>query len=366
MEEEVEVEVEAKVKTEAILKFAAYHKREEIQPETMEKARGEDGYVLDQQPIRTTSSGVMMKAAAVFKSPSSSDVLKVPVQILAVKTHKMECLYELLEAYKLAKRCPHKNLVGLHVSFKNPRDDRLWIVMSDVSRVSLRRMMTSLPSPLPEPMRASILRQTLEALDCIHTAGDRAHGDVCAGLVYLDGKDFSKVKLGFRELMCEGVTKPPAECWVAPEFANDPKMAHGKAADVWMYGLFILEVLSGGRVPVSTYKEVRDLVKGKNISVDFSSKKSNPSSSIVKKVFGCGFNNCKKMVKKKEILECSDSLADLIRQCLHEDPKRRPSCRQLLEHPYFKPSSNVERDYAIKVNKVLALHLKKSCGQMLS
>ncbi|RAL42795.1 hypothetical protein DM860_009302 [Cuscuta australis] len=327
--------------------------------------RSEDGYT-PKEIIRTTAAAVLWKAAAKPSTPPSSQPEK-PVQILMVDADKLECVYELTEEYKLAKRCRHEHLVGVHVSFRSKADNRLWIVMPSVSRVSLRAMITSSPSALPEAGVGTLLRQTLEGLDCVHALGDRPHGNVCAGCVYMADGDFATAKLGFRELMCERTTKRAAECWVAPELARDPKMVHGKAEDVWTFGLFALELVYGGKIPVSTHENVKAPLRDNfNVKAPSSSSSSSRRPSFSWKLFGRLKTKAKTKTKTVAI---SDLLGEVIRMCLREDPSKRPTTKQLLEHEYFKTtlssSNNGEEsvldDKNNKMNKALADLLKKAC-----
>ncbi|VFQ93705.1 unnamed protein product [Cuscuta campestris] len=312
--------------------------------------RSEDGYT-PKEILRTTAAAVLWKATAKPSTPPPLSQPEKPVQILTVDADKLECVYELTEEYKLAKRCRHEHLVGVHVSFRSKTDNRLWIVMPSVSRVSLRAMIASSPSALPEAGVGTLLRQTLEGLDCVHALGDRPHGNVCAGCVYMADGDFAAAKLGFRELMCERTTKRAAECWVAPELARDPKTVHGKAADVWMFGLFALELVYGGDIPVSTHKNVKAFLRD-NLNVrTLSSSSSRPSFSW--KLFG----RFKKTKTKTKIVAISDLLGEVIRMCLREDPSKRPTTKQLLEHEYFKTTLSSSN----KMKKALADQLKKAC-----
>ncbi|CAH9096707.1 unnamed protein product [Cuscuta europaea] len=321
--------------------------------------RAEDAYDL-QETIRATTYAVMTKASYAAPPPSR---IPYPVQILIVDTDKLDCVFETVGAYRLAKHCgDHKNLVGVHTTFKSSKNrNHLWIVMPSVSRVSLRSMITmtrSFRHGLPNAAAAAfLLRQTLEGLHCIHAAeGGHAHGSVCARNVYMDA-ECTTVKLGFGQLMCE-----TAPCRMAPELAKDSKMVHGKAADIWDFGFFILELVYGcDEIPVSTYAGLESLLANDFYVGDAKS----ASPSFLRKLSLLSFGGREKkyddeiVIKKRRSVMLESPLGDVAKQCLREDPAKRPTAKQLLEeHPYFNPTttSNVK-----EIQKVLA-QMKKACS----
>ncbi|RAL42877.1 unnamed protein product [Cuscuta campestris] len=294
----------------------------------------EDAYT-PLQVIRATSGAVMAKSCV--------KPFEYPVQILVTAAgNELE-----RAATELASVCLHRNILGVHVSFQSDSNkNQRWTVMPSVSRVPLKSLLAASPSPLPESGVGLLLRETLEGLEWLHRVGGEAHGGVCADNVYMDAEQFWMPKLGFRELMCRK-KKNTAECWAAPE------RVHGKAADVWAFGLFALELVYGGEIPASTYADLRRLLEDNFVG---------PKTTW----FPTSWNRLllfKNKKNKKEMVRISESLGYLIRDCLREDPRERPSSTQLLqEHPYFLGGS-INGGSRKEVKEVLANQFKKAEGR---
>ncbi|XP_019158797.1 PREDICTED: serine/threonine-protein kinase BLUS1-like [Ipomoea nil] len=308
----------------------------------MEFSREEHRYT-PVETLRSTQNAVMLK---VTYSSMASPKSEVPLQVLVVNTHKFDCVYELMKEYALARRCVHKNLVAPHVSFTAAGVDRpgnLWVVMPLVSRVSLRSMMmmsSEFRNGLPEPVVAFVLREILEGLDCIHRVGGggNVHGNVCAGCIYMD-EETTTVKLAFRSLTCEEVTGPWRECKTEPGNSLPP---YATAADIWSFGLLILELLFG-EIPVETHNGLQEFINNDVIIVPKSSGKY-----VYRMKPLCG-RNPGGSGGGGDAERLSGPLGEIIKECLRKDPKKRPTAQQLLEHDYFKLSKGKGKD----VKKVL-------------
>ncbi|XP_031092178.1 serine/threonine-protein kinase BLUS1-like [Ipomoea triloba] len=305
----------------------------------MDFSREENRYA-PVETLRSTPSAVMLKVTySSLTSPNS----EVPLQALVVNTHKFDSVYELTEEYTLARRCVHKNVVAPHVSFTAPLGDErsgyLWVVMPLVSRFSLRSMMMMSPafrSGLPEPVVGFVLREILEGLDCIHRfGGGKVHGNVNAGCIYID-EEMTTVKLAFRSLTCEESTTPWRECKTEPEMTNPSLPPCAAAADIWAFGLLILELLYG-EIPVDTHDGLQEFINNDAIIVP----KSRKYGYLLKPL--CGRNPAGNGGAGR----VSRPLGEIIKECLCKDPKKRPTTQQLLEHDYFKLSKGKGR-YDVK------------------
>lgn len=304
--------------------------------------------------LRSMRSAAMIKVLYVVQdssmaSPSSSKS-EVPLQVLIVNTDEFDCVYELTKEYTLARRCLHKNLVAAHVSFTAAKPpglglgdkpgQRLWVVMPLVSRVSLKSMMISsseFRDGLPEPVIAFVIGEILAGLNCIHSVAGNVHGNVSAGCIYMD--DESTVKLAFRSLTCEEITAAPRECETAPEMTEPRQTSYGKAADIWGFGMLILELVFG-KTPVYTHDGLQLFIK--NVIVP------KPRKCVDSRKLQGGRNPA----GSGGVESISDQLREIIRECLFKDPKKRPTAKELLEHDYFKLSRETG-SYDNDVKKVL-------------
>nr|GMD31641.1 serine/threonine-protein kinase BLUS1-like [Ipomoea batatas] len=312
----------------------------------MEFSREENRYA-PVETLRSTPSAVMLKVT--YSS--------IPLQALVVNTHKFDSVYELTEEYTLARRCVHKNVVAPHISFTAPLGDErsgyLWVVMPLVSRFSLRSMMMMSPafrSGLPEPVVGFVLREILEGLDCIHrVGGGKVHGNVNAGCIYID-EEMKTVKLAFRSLTCEESTAPWRECKTEPEMTNPSLPPCAAAADIWAFGLLILELLYG-EIPVETHEELQEFINNNLIIVP----KSRKYVYLLKPP--CGRNPAGNGGAGR----VSGPLGEIIKECLRKDPKKRPTAQQLLEHDYFKLSKGKGKG-RYDVKKVLVRLVAEACS----
>ena len=105
-------------------------------------------------------------------------------------------------------------------------------------------------------------------------------------------------------------------CWMAPELIKG-KQRYDSRVDTWSFGIFALE-LAKGEPPYIQEQQARVLYL---ISTQ-------PAPKL-------GSSNGK----------WSAHFQDLIGKSLVKDPKDRPTCTELLQHPFFANAENAREDF---------------------
>ncbi|KAL7601523.1 uncharacterized protein LOC111914850 [Lactuca sativa] len=208
----------------------------------------------------------------------------------------------------------HPNVLKSHCSFVN--DHNLWVVMPFMAGGSCLHMLKAFhPEGFEEVVIATILRETLKALEYLHHHG-HIHRDVKAGNILIS--DQGAIKLGdFGVSAClfdsgdrQRVrnTFVGTPCWMAPEVMEQ---LHGYdfKADIWSFGITALE-LAHGHAPFSKYPPMKVLLMTlQNAPPGFDYERDN---------------------------KFSKSFKQMTASCLVKDPSKRPSAKKLLKHYFFK------------------------------
>ncbi|KAL4559846.1 hypothetical protein LXL04_031992 [Taraxacum kok-saghyz] len=208
----------------------------------------------------------------------------------------------------------HPNVLKSHCSFVN--DHNLWVVMPFMPGGSCLHILKSChPEGFEEVIIATILRETLKALEYLHHHG-HIHRDVKAGNILIC--DTGAIKLGDlgvsaclfdsgdRQRLRNTFVGTP--CWMAPEVMEQ---LHGYdfKADIWSFGITALE-LAHGHAPFSKYPPMKVLLM-----------------TLQNAPPGLDYERDKKFSK---------SFKQMIASCLVKDPSKRPSAKKLLKHSFFK------------------------------
>ncbi|OIV90688.1 hypothetical protein TanjilG_15074 [Lupinus angustifolius] len=208
----------------------------------------------------------------------------------------------------------HPNVVRAFCSFVVER--HLWVVMPFMAQGScLHLMKVAYPEGFEEAVIASILKETLKALQYLHRQG-RIHRDVKAGNILLD--DNGEVKVadfgvsaciydnGDRQRSRNTFVGTP--CWMAPEVLQ-PGTGYNSKADIWSFGITALE-LAHGHAPFSKYPPMKVLLM-----------------TIQNAPPGLDYDRDRKFSK---------SFKEIVAMCLVKDQTKRPSVDKLLKHSFFK------------------------------
>ncbi|KAK9917885.1 hypothetical protein WJX75_009260 [Coccomyxa subellipsoidea] len=263
---------------------------------------------------------------------SSSKVYRAVVkhsgEEIAVKLIDLEALEDNMELIVqeavVMKRQRHANLLELFAAFVS--DHYLWMVMPFVSGGSLEALLTTgYPKGLREVEIATIMKQVLEALAYMHGRGV-LHRDIKASniLVGRDGKvrlsdlgvaaklerHFSGDQEAFASLERRN-TFVGSPAYIAPELLTGNDQGYGLPADLYSFGVTLVEV-AVGHTPY----------------VDLS------FEQIAIKKVTC--NTVPMLAVDAHGKRFSEELGDVVAQCLQTQPDERPSAAHLLKHKFFR------------------------------
>ncbi|XP_057821078.2 serine/threonine-protein kinase BLUS1 isoform X2 [Cryptomeria japonica] len=239
-------------------------------------------------------------------------------QIVAVKVLDLEKCNSNLDGIRREVQTmsliDHPNVLRAHCSFIT--DHSLWVVMPYMSGGScLHIMKSAYPDGFEEPVIATFLRETLRALDYLHSHG-HIHRDVKAGNILVDVDGAVKLAdFGVSACMFDSGDRQRSRntfvgtpCWMAPEVMEQ---IHGYdfKADIWSFGITALE-LAHGHAPFSKYPPMKVLLM-----------------TLQNAPPGFDYERDKKFSK---------SFKEMVAMCLVKDPTKRPSAAKLMKHRFFK------------------------------
>eukprot|EP00249_Psilotum_nudum_P024744 c29284_g2_i2 orf=901-3231(+) len=264
-------------------------------------------------------------SAVVYRATCTQSKTVVAIKCLDLERCNSN-LEDIRREAQLMSLIDHPNVIKSHCSFVV--DHFLWVVMPYMEGGScLHIMKVSYPDGFEEQMIATILKETLKALDYLHRQG-HIHRDVKAGNILID--EIGGVKLGdFGVSACmfdrgdrqrSRNTFVGTPCWMAPE-VMEQKGGYNFKADIWSFGITALE-LAHGHAPFSRYPPMKVLLM-----------------TIQNAPPGLDYERDKRFSK---------AFREMISMCLVKDPSKRPTAEKLLKHSFFKKS---------KSNQYIAQHL---------
>ncbi|KAG9149227.1 hypothetical protein Leryth_003218, partial [Lithospermum erythrorhizon] len=235
-----------------------------------------------------------------------------------------ESAHQLCQEIALLSRLRHPNIVQYYGS--EMVDDNIYIYLEYVSGGSIHKVL-QVYGPLREAALRSFTKQILSGLAYLH-AKNTVHRDVKGANILLQPggcvklADFGMAKHITEEIGPMSFKGSPY--WIAPEVIRSSNA--DVSVDIWSLGCTLIEMATG-KPPWSQYEGVAALFKISN---------------------------------SNELPPIPDSLSeegkDFIRKCLQRDPLQRPTAAQLLEHPFVKSSSPLER-HTLSPEPVEAMHL---------
>uniref|UniRef100_A0A0D3FCY2 Protein kinase domain-containing protein n=1 Tax=Oryza barthii TaxID=65489 RepID=A0A0D3FCY2_9ORYZ len=209
----------------------------------------------------------------------------------------------------------HPNVIRAYCSFVV--DHNLWVIMPFMSEGScLHLMKVAYPDGFEEPVIASILKETLKALEYLHRQG-HIHRDVKAGNILMDSPGIVKLgDFGVSACMFDRGDRQRSRntfvgtpCWMAPEVLQ-PGAGYNFKADIWSFGITALE-LAHGHAPFSN-------LINKCMVLLMTLQNAPP---------GLDYDRDKRFSK---------SFKEMVAMCLVKDQTKRPTAEKLLKHSFFK------------------------------
>ena len=179
-----------------------------------------------------------------------------------------------------------------------------------------------------------ILFETLKGLKYIHCNLHQIHRDIKAGNVLLD--DSAQVKIadfgvsgwlvhgGSRREQTRTFVGTPA--WMSPELMEQVE-GYNHKTDIWSAGITALE-LAKGYAPYAKFPPIKVLLL--TIQEDPPSLETYDDDDDDDDADGGDHGS------GTETERWSKTFQDMIKQCLQKDPKNRPECDDLLNHPHFR------------------------------
>eukprot|EP01105_Mastigella_eilhardi_P003998 TRINITY_DN1528_c0_g2_i3.p1 TRINITY_DN1528_c0_g2~~TRINITY_DN1528_c0_g2_i3.p1 ORF type:complete len:967 (-),score=285.75 TRINITY_DN1528_c0_g2_i3:174-3074(-) len=221
-----------------------------------------------------------------------------------------------IELYVMSK-CHSPNIVAFFGSWR--KDDELFIGMELCDGGSVCDIYQELNETLSEPIIALIVRETLQGLAYMHNLGI-IHRDV-------KGANILLTRAGAVKLVDFGVsgtisaTTPTRETfigtpyWMAPEVIENrgPPTPYGTAADIWSLGITMLE-MAHREPPLSDMPQMKALLQ-----IPYRKSPTLNKPSLWSPLF-----------------------PEIIAKCLEREQKNRPTCTQLLKHPFINTCAPVE------------------------
>ncbi|CAL4934396.1 unnamed protein product [Urochloa decumbens] len=239
-------------------------------------------------------------------------------EVVAVKCLDLDQLNnnidEIQREAQIMSLIDHPNVIRAYCSFVV--EHSLWVIMPFMTEGScLHLMKISYQDGFDEPVIASILKETLKALEYLHRQG-QIHRDVKAGNILIDGAGIVKLgDFGVSACMFDRGDRQRSRntfvgtpCWMAPEVLQ-PGTGYNFKADIWSFGITALE-LAHGHAPFSKYPPMKVLLM-----------------TLQNAPPGLDYERDKRFSK---------SFKEMVAMCLVKDQTKRPTAEKLLKHSFFK------------------------------
>ncbi|KAI9098605.1 kinase-like domain-containing protein [Phlyctochytrium arcticum] len=228
-----------------------------------------------------------------------------------------ELIDELVRTVRHTTLCSHRNILPYWTTFTE--NERMWNVTHPMRGGTFRSIMRNhFQDGLNDATVATVLREVLKAVTYMHD-NKMIHNDIRADNILLDGRGEIRIT-GLRQMaiLSQGgeyiksvfsLVGDNIE-WAAPEVMAQ-NSNYDEKADIYSFGITALE-LAYNKTPFDDWAPLKILL----------SKLEYPCPAIAST----------KVVSKE--------FKRMVSACLHKDPTRRPSARELAEHPFFKMARN--------------------------
>ncbi|KAK9103942.1 hypothetical protein Sjap_021196 [Stephania japonica] len=304
--------------------------------------------------------------------------------------------------YKLLEEVGYGASATVYRAIYLPSNQLLAVKCLDLDRCNtnlgscLHLMKIAYSDGFEEPVIASILKETLKALEYLHRHG-HIHRDVKAGNILLDSNGVVKLgDFGVSACMFDKGDRQRTRntfvgtpCWMAPEVLQ-PGGGYDFKADIWSFGITALE-LAHGHAPFSKYPPMKVLLmtiqnappgldydrdkkfsKFSHITANTMTKMQRncltdpfycPFSYLTTNLLGMGVTAAP--IHHPDDANCDQSFKEMVAMCLVKDQTKRPTAEKLLKHSFFKNAKapefslkNLLMDLPPLWDRVKALQLK--------
>lgn len=223
-----------------------------------------------------------------------------------------ESAKQLGQEISLLRQLRHQNVVQYYGC--EMVDDKLYIYLEYVSGGSIHKLLQEY-GQFGEPAIRSYTQQILSGLAYLH-AKKTVHRDIKGANILVDPNGRVKLADFGMAKHITGQSCPlsfrGSPYWMAPEVIKNMNGCN-LAVDIWSLGCTVLEMATS-KPPWSQYEGIAAMFK---------------------------IGNSKELPTIPDHL--SDEGKDFIRQCLQRDPSKRPSAAELLQHPFIKNASPMEK-----------------------
>ncbi|KAJ3424911.1 sterile20-like kinase isoform b-related [Anaeramoeba flamelloides] len=243
--------------------------------------------------------------ASVYKGKHKKNGNIVAIKQISIDTD--EDIQELIAEIEIMKQLDHENIVKYYGTYFH--NDCLWIIMECCDGGSCIDLYEKLREGLNEEYAAAIIYGSLAGLVYFH-GQKKIHRDIKGGNILLtkEGKvklaDFG-VSAQLTPLIEKRNTKIGTPYWMAPEVIEQTN-GYDEKCDIWSLAITAIE-LCEAQVPRMDMHPMR---------VIFMIPKSDPPTLTNPNMF-------------------SKELNDFLTKSLQKDPKKRPSAKELLKHPWM-------------------------------
>ncbi|KAK6137473.1 hypothetical protein DH2020_028778 [Rehmannia glutinosa] len=249
-----------------------------------------------------------------FNSESGEMCAMKEVTLFSDDAKSRESAQQFGQEIAFLSRLRHPNIVQYYGS--ETVDDKIYIYLEYVSGGSIHKILQEY-GQLGEAAIRSYTQQILSGLAYLH-AKNTLHRDIKGANILVDPNGRVKLADFGMAKHITGHSCPlsfkGSPYWMAPEVIKNSSGCK-LAVDIWSLGCTVLEMATT-KPPWSQYEGVAAMFK---------------------------IGNSKELPEIPDHL--SDEGKDFVMQCLQRNPRYRPSAAQLLDHPFVKNSTSLERPF---------------------
>jgi len=251
--------------------------------------------------------------AEVFKAIQKSSNSKVAVKKMNMN-HKALTEQSIVNEILVMKTCIHENIVEFVDCYRVNK--QIWVVMEFMGKGSVTDILEQFQTiKMTESQIAAVCLATLRGLSCIHTSHN-IHRDIKSDNILTNESGVIKIAdFGFAAQLTLSKQKRKTVVgtpyWMAPELIQG--LDYDEKVDIWSTGILAME-MAEGEPPYMDFPPLRALFM----------------------ITTQGIPNL------KNENSWSEDFRKFIWICLQEEPGARPTCSELLKHPFLTKACSLE------------------------